>query len=336
MSKISIIVPVYKAEKYLIRCTESILNQTFSDIELILVDDGSPDNCPQLCDELALKDKRVKVIHQNNAGVSAARNAGLDIATGEYCAFVDSDDFLEPDMYKNMLDKALLYQCDVVMCDCVKDNGVIAVPYTHNIRSGFYNNEQLHKEYYPHLLIMENVEYPATISNWTLLFKRKLVSNIRYLIGVRFSEDLLFGAQILSLSSSFYYMKGCNYYHYWMNPDSVTHTFVVDKWKDYKKLFFATKEYFANYEEFDFSEQLDKVLLFFVYNAVGDLMKNTDMAQNEKIKTIKNILGDKIVRLMFSRINVFKLPITIKLKVMTVCYKYQFGIDILCKYLSGK
>lgn len=336
MSKVSIIVPVYKAEKFLLRCIESILNQTVQDIELILVDDGSPDKCPQMCDEIALRDQRVKVIHQKNAGVSAARNAGLEIATGEYCAFVDSDDFLESDMYERMLNKALTYQCDVVMCDCVKDNGLTAVPYTHNIRSGYYDSEQLKQEYYPHLLIMENVEYPATISNWTLLFKRKLVSSIRYLVGVRFSEDLLFGAQLLSLSDSFYYMKGCNYYHYWLNTESVTHTFASDKWNDYRKLFSAIDKYFSSFGDFDFSEQIDKVLLFFVYNAVGDLMHSTNMTQCEKVGNIKRILNDEIVRTMFSRIKVLRLPITKKLKVITICYKYQLGIAVLCKYMNGK
>ena len=92
---ISIIVPVYKVERYLDICVESIVNQSFSDIEIILVDDGSPDNCPQMCDAWEKKDKRVKVIHQKNGGLSAARNAALDIACGEYIYFVDSDDFIE-------------------------------------------------------------------------------------------------------------------------------------------------------------------------------------------------------------------------------------------------
>ena len=92
---ISVIVPVYKVEKYLDECVESIINQTYTDIEVILVDDGSPDNCPQMCDAWEKKNKRIKVIHQKNGGISAARNAALDIACGEYIYFVDSDDFIE-------------------------------------------------------------------------------------------------------------------------------------------------------------------------------------------------------------------------------------------------
>lgn len=88
--KVSIIVPIYNVEKYLDRCMESLLNQTLEDIEIIMVDDGSPDNCPKMCDEYAKKDARIKVVHKKNGGLADARNAGLDVATGKYVAFVDS------------------------------------------------------------------------------------------------------------------------------------------------------------------------------------------------------------------------------------------------------
>ena len=94
---VSVIIPIYKAEKYLSMCVDSVLNQTYQNLEVILVDDGSPDNCPAICDEYAQKDKRIRVIHQKNAGLSMARNAGLDICTGDYITFVDSDDALHID-----------------------------------------------------------------------------------------------------------------------------------------------------------------------------------------------------------------------------------------------
>ena len=103
MPKISIIVPVYKVEPYLKRCVDSILHQTFTDFECILVDDGSPDNCPDICDEYARKDKRIRVVHKENGGLSDARNAGLDIAQGEYIGFVDGDDYIHPQTYEIML-----------------------------------------------------------------------------------------------------------------------------------------------------------------------------------------------------------------------------------------
>ena len=107
MPKISVIVPVYKVEKYLDRCVRSVLAQTFRDFELILVDDGSPDSCPQMCDDWAKKDSRIKVIHQNNQGLSAARNTGIRAASGEYINFIDSDDWvadtLLSDLYRLLI-----------------------------------------------------------------------------------------------------------------------------------------------------------------------------------------------------------------------------------------
>ena len=94
---ISVIVPIYNVEKYLRRCVDSILNQTYKNLEVVLVDDGSPDACPAICDEYAQKDKRIKVVHKQNGGVSSARNTGLDFATGDYIAFVDRDDYIEVD-----------------------------------------------------------------------------------------------------------------------------------------------------------------------------------------------------------------------------------------------
>lgn len=114
--KISCIVPVYNVEKYLRRCVDSILNQTFTDFELILVDDGSPDNSPAICYEYAVKDSRIKVIHKVNGGVSSARNVGLDVAKGEWICFVDSDDLIEADYMQKMYEAAINNNSDFIMC----------------------------------------------------------------------------------------------------------------------------------------------------------------------------------------------------------------------------
>lgn len=115
--KVSIIVPIYNVEKYLDRCIQSLVNQTLNDIEIILVDDGSPDNCPSMCDEYAQKDNRIKVIHKQNAGLGYARNSGLEIAIGEYIAFVDSDDYVDTSMYETLYKKAITISADAVFVD---------------------------------------------------------------------------------------------------------------------------------------------------------------------------------------------------------------------------
>lgn len=116
MPKISIIVPVYNVEKYLEKCVRSILAQTFTDFELILVDDGSPDSSGAMCDQFAKQDERVKVIHKENGGLSDARNAGIEIATGEYLGFIDSDDYIADDMYELLYTNIVKEDADLSIC----------------------------------------------------------------------------------------------------------------------------------------------------------------------------------------------------------------------------
>lgn len=117
MTKVSIIIPCYSVERYLNRCMDTIVNQTLKDIEIILVDDKSPDRVPEMCDEWAKKDKRIKVIHKKkNEGLGLARNTGLEIATGDYVAFVDSDDYVDTEMFSRLYEKAVETQSDIVYC----------------------------------------------------------------------------------------------------------------------------------------------------------------------------------------------------------------------------
>ena len=120
--KLSVVVPVYNVEKYIDQCVSSILSQTFTDFELILVDDESPDNCPEICEQYAKKDKRVKVVHKMNGGLASARNAGIKVATGEYIAFVDSDDVIDKDMFLVMLEKMQEAEADVCCTGMIQFN----------------------------------------------------------------------------------------------------------------------------------------------------------------------------------------------------------------------
>ena len=231
MSKISIVVPVYNSGKYLDRCLKSIVNQTYSDIEILLIDDGSTDNSLEICNQFAINDKRIKVFHKENNGVSAARNDGLEYSTGDYIAFVDSDDYLELDMYDRMMKINDKFDCDIVMCDCYKESSFNKEIFSHDIRSGYYDRNMLIKEYFPTLLMTNSVDYPPTISNWVCLFKKDVIikNDIRYEVGIRFSEDLLFGSKYMYYANSFYYMKHDCLYHYVMNQNSVTHTYYKNK-----------------------------------------------------------------------------------------------------------
>lgn len=171
---ISVIVPVYNVEKYLKQCVDSIRRQTYTNLEIILVDDGSPDRCPQMCDQFAQEDSRIKVIHQPNGGLSKARNAGLDIATGRYIAFVDSDDYIKPDMYKYLYEKMIKADVDMAICsyDKVDENGEKKsneAPICDEILDSY----QLYEK-----LPLQKGWYYVTV--WNRLYKKEIFDKIRF------------------------------------------------------------------------------------------------------------------------------------------------------------
>lgn len=331
---ISVIIPVYNAENYLKECIDSVLNQTYSYFEVILINDGSTDNSKDICDSYSRMDERVKVITQKNAGVSVARNTGLKNAKGDYIIFMDSDDYIEPDMYEKMICVINEYNCDLVMCDCIKEFVDKSILYTHDIRGGFYNSKQLKKEYYPMLLVTQNLEYPATISNCLLMIRKKILKNKYYEPGIRFSEDWLFGAEVIINCKSFYYMKGQSFYHYRINPHSTTHKENIDKWTDFKKLYDKFVEKFGNLQDYSFEQQLNYVLLFLVYNSIGNICSSS-ITLKQKKKYIYEIIKDDRVVNMFKNIKVFKLGISKKQKFITLLYKYRIGIVFLIFYYKN-
>lgn len=208
--KLSIVVPVYKTEATLNRCVESIIGQTFTDYELILVDDGSPDACPQRCDEWALRDSRIRVIHQENGGLSAARNAGIDIAQGEYITFVDSDDFLKTDTYAKVMPEAA--DCDIVEFPVLWHYGSPSQQ-----RLSFGNQKYTDMRTY----WLEGRAYAHTYA-WNKIYRRELFREVRYPVG-RVFEDV---ATLPALLERTKVVKTCHegLYYYCMNAKGITQT----------------------------------------------------------------------------------------------------------------
>ena len=209
--------------------------------------------------------------------------------------------------------------------------------YSHNIRGGFYDEEQLHMEYYPHLLIMPSIEYPATISNCACMFKNIGQRMPRYKPGIRYSEDWLFGCQMMLQVKSFYYLKGQAYYLYnCSNQNSATHSFAADKWDDYKILYSCFQIEFGNKEIYDFSGQLDRLLLFLVYNSVRDILYSSWDSQSQRRKIISKILQEDIVKDIFKRLDISKLCVSKKQKILTFCYAHPIVIPLLFSYFAKR
>ena len=216
---ISVIVPVYNVEKYLDKCVESIVNQTYKDLEIILVDDGSPDNCPAMCDEWAKKDDRIKVIHKENGGLSSARNAGLDVAVGEFLAFADSDDYLYSQSFEYMLNAIQEYEADIAMCSTVSidQKGNLISKNVLN-RNAVYSAGE----------IVENFVIPLNTAVWNKLFRSDCIANYRFPNGKVHGEDLVFITKLITTKTRLVTIDYVGYC-YKKNPNSITNSEFSEK-----------------------------------------------------------------------------------------------------------
>ena len=323
MPKISVIVPVYNAEKYLTECVDSILAQTLRDIEVILVDDGSTDSSPALCDAYAEKDHRVKVIHKSNGRAASARNAGMKIAQGEYIAFVDSDDWIDPEMYEKMLAAG----ADVCLCDYVRFKGSQEFPFTqHNIREGFYDKAQIRKEIYPHL-VMDGVEYPITISNWAMLIKRTVIveNNLSYREDILISEDAPFGSEVLYCANSFAYLKGQEFYHYRMTEGSASKTYKSWWWDSSLKINEETENFFGNCPDYDFTQQIKSNMFYLARAEIYYILGNHALSRIEQNKMIRAVMNHPRVVRMMKGYDTSGLPASFKALYWCIRYKSVAG-----------
>lgn len=190
--KISIIVPVYNVEKYLEKCVDSLVNQSYSNLEIILVDDGATDSSGNMCDELAIKDDRIKVIHKVNGGLSDARNAGLEVATGDYIAFLDSDDYVHKDLYKDVHSLMVENQCDLGICnyEYVDEEGKNFYPISDTLKDEVLTKDEALDK----LMEKHNFYY---VTAWNKLYKKEVLKDIRFPKG-KVHEDEFVAHHVLA------------------------------------------------------------------------------------------------------------------------------------------
>ena len=201
---ISIIVPVYNMEQYLERCMNSIWQQTYTNLEIILVDDGSTDQSPQMCDDYARKDNRIKVVHKQNGGLSDARNAGLAIASGAYIGYVDSDDWIEPDMYERMYQACVEHDAQVAVCRYAQ------VYKDHVVQGGNGKVTAFEREELLRIYIGGDDDYVIYNSVWSKLFAREVVEGVQFPKG-RNSEDIMYTTKAFCKADRGVYIDTCLY-----------------------------------------------------------------------------------------------------------------------------
>lgn len=221
MPIVSVIVPIYNVERYLCECIDSILNQSFKDFELILVDDGSPDSCPFICDEYAKRDNRIRVIHKSNGGLSSARNAGLELATGKYILFVDSDDFVMPQLLSISIRKLEDSKCDCLRFGYNKIDNQGNILYTKKMNSHLHvfnsDNDKLN------FICNQLLSYKIPFTSWSCLYKNSIIKKNNLVFASEreiYSEDSFFSTLYSFYSNSCFIISDV-LYCYRLNANSL-------------------------------------------------------------------------------------------------------------------
>ncbi len=221
--KVSIIVPVYQVEKYIEKCLNSLINQTYKNIEIILIDDGSQDRSGEICDEFANRDSRIRVFHKKNEGVSVARNIGIENSNGEYITFVDSDDYVDRNYVEELINSCVNNDSDISFCGVQNENenGEIST-ITRQIEKKLHGNAML-KE-------MFDEKYFVSVC-WAKLYKKSVIGNIRFDSNMRIAEDLKFLYEISKNVNNSYINTLQPMYHFLQRENSATKVLFNEDWK---------------------------------------------------------------------------------------------------------
>lgn len=336
MIDISVIVPVYNVEDLLPRCIDSILAQTKKNIEIILVDDGAKDSSGSICDEYAKKDPRIQVVHKSNGGLTSAWKAGAMVATGSYLGFVDSDDWIDADMYERMWESAVKHDSDVVVCGLVFDYEDSSIPKRNEI-SGFekeyYGRNEL-EALFPTLIndgrFFGRMLQPARV---TKLYRKELVKNNMSLCKeeVSVGEDMQLTLPALIDAKSMSVVKDFYPYHYWFNQKSMTGKYDPRYLDKIKIMANRMKEISREKGAFDFVPQITNDFLgLVVIGLKNGVIRNTE-GKKAAIELIKRYCKDEMVEEALRTHTMDKLPITIKAFLMLMKMKQHQICYWICK-----
>lgn len=306
MDLVSVIIPVYNVEPYLLRCVESVQNQSYKNLEIILVDDGSPDNCPKLCDELALKDDRIKVIHKENGGLGYARNSGLDVATGDYVMFIDSDDWISDTRVENLYNALTEHNADIAIGTYtdISSDGKTSVLDIEVDAKVYEGDEVVQQLLLP--MIGSDTAYPHDMHfnccAWRSLYKMDVIkkNDLRFLSErVAVSEDMYFNVDFYAHTDKAVVTDDEGYF-YFKNYDSISRRY------DPKGIERTIKFYTQLYSQLEHYSLKDKVEYrvdrTFLMKMRTELMRvvTSDLPKKEKLRIIEEVLNIKTMEEVLS------------------------------------
>ena len=323
--KVSVIVPIYNAEKYIKKCVESILNQSLKEIELILVNDGSTDASYSICQTYAEKDKRIVLLDQVNAGVSVARNNGLNVAKGKYIEFVDADDYIESNTIEILYKRAVKSNSDTVIFgikNVYSDNESFT-----DVKDEDYTLTEFLKHYGEYI---SNAIIGAT---WNKLYRRELIEGVRFIEGKRYNEDLFFNLDALKKCKIISLHQGVHY-NYIHNADSVTSKYIENLFEIYAESNKKAIQFLKETSSYDINASAQsKRFVKQTIAAILMILANNDI-KKEKISKIKKIFNNDAVRQAVAK----AIPSEKKEKILFFIIKHKMSrcMYFICKTKKRK
>ena len=310
---ISIIVPVFKTEQYIHPCVESILNQSFADFEVILVDDGSPDSCPKICDEYAQRDPRIKVIHKENGGLVSARKAGLAQCRGEYIMNVDSDDYIAADLLEKVYGVLKEHPCQAVLYNLVQFFENYASSLKNMLPEGLYKGSNI-KTIHSNLITNESGEQVVLYSSCSMCIKKEKYISFQNMVpqGISIGEDLAVTAPLLASCDNVYMLEHDGYF-YRCNPTSIMNTFNTKEISQIKLLL----EHLSHLLDADYEPRLNIYALTHYFGFIDRAIAR--FSYREYRKLIKDTYDAEL----FSRIRKAKCRGGLKTKLLFLLVKYK-------------
>lgn len=326
----SIIIPVYNVEKYLHRCLDSVINQTYTKLEIILVNDGSKDNSGIICDKYAESDSRIRVIHQKNQGVSSARNAGLNIATGDYISFIDPDDYIELNMYEQLSLHLSEHAVDIVRFGALRNGDVLNwLPF-----EGFYEGEDFEKEILLPMIGSEKFGGMFILGVlWMHVFKRDLIEkhNIRFNKKLRRCEDRLFTISCMMFSSGELFLRD-TLYHYIINDESLSNKYDSDRWEqenlyleNLKNLY--TKNKNTTFVELANGRQANDYILRVITSINQEYFSNNRNSFWTRYKNIKTIICSDTTKIALSEMESAKMGLKGTIMLFLIKKRFVFLLN---------
>lgn len=327
---LSVIVPVYKVEKYINECVDSLVNQTMKNIEIILVDDGSPDNCPAICDEYAKRYDNVKVIHRENGGLVSARKTGFRCCCGEYVTFVDGDDWVKRGYYEEIIALIEQYNPDIFYTTKYyeaknQEEYCICNQCTY---SGLYNRSMLEKEVFPETLYRPPFfTFGIVPSVWSKIIKRQFLTDFMLNVPeeIKTGEDLAITLPCMLKADSIYFSNICGYY-YRQNPTSITHSFDSTAPMRIDSLLNYLRKTTEAYDKYNIKSQISIYAMHILQFTVTSLIKGSNNMRSD-LKLMKPLWYNPSVKEGLKS----KAPLKVKLLILAAKLRQVLLLKVLKK-----